>query len=64
MGIYVTLAQIGLEMVAPLVIGLILDDRLGWTPWATVSGAALGLIGGLAHMIAILNRPPNSRDKP
>jgi len=38
---------------------LILDDQVGWTPWGTVIGAALGLIGGLAHLIAILNRPKN-----
>jgi formate-dependent nitrite reductase membrane component NrfD len=65
LGLYLTLGQIGMEMVAPLVIGLILDDQLGWTPWATVCGAAFGLVGGLAHLILILilNRQ-NPRDKP
>jgi len=59
LGIYFTLAYVGMEMVAPLVAGLILDDQLGWTPWATVIGAALGLIGGLVHLIAVLNQPKN-----
>jgi F0F1-type ATP synthase assembly protein I len=59
LGIYFTLAYVGMEMVAPLVAGLILDDQFGWTPWGTVIGAALGLIGGLAHLISILNRPKN-----
>jgi hypothetical protein len=60
LGIYFTLAYVGMEMVAPLVVGLILDAQLGWTPWGAVIGAALGLIGGLAHLIAILNRPRNN----
>jgi len=64
LGLYFTLGQIGMEMVAPLVGGLFLDAQLGWTPWATVTGAALGLVGGLAHLIMILNRPQNPRDKP
>lgn len=64
LGLYFTLAQVGMEMVAPLVVGLILDHQLGWTPWATVSGAMFGLVGGLVHLIAILNRPQNPRDKP
>ena len=34
MGRYVALGQIGLEMVAPIVVGLVMDHYLGWTPWA------------------------------
>jgi len=56
LGIYFTLAQVGLEMVAPLVLGLLLDAWLGWTPWTAVIGAVLGLVGGVAHLIALLNR--------
>jgi len=61
MGTYMLLAQVGLEMVAPLVLGLILDDRLGWTPWATVAGALLGLVGGVGHMVVILQRRNDSK---
>lgn len=64
MGLYFTLAQVGMEMVAPLVGGLFLDDQFGWTPWATVIGAALGLVGGLVHLVMILNRPQKPRDEP
>ena len=56
LGFYITVGQVGLEMVAPLLLGLFLDSTLGWTPWATVSGAALGFIAGLAHLISLLNR--------
>jgi len=48
--------QIGLEMAAPIGLGWFLDFRLGTTPWLTVAGAILGLVGGLAHLIALLER--------
>jgi F0F1-type ATP synthase assembly protein I len=53
---YVALSQIGLEMVAPIVIGLLLDHYLGWTPWALVAGAVLGLVGGFMHLVHLLNK--------
>ena len=53
---YAALAQVGLEMAAPIAIGVALDYWLGWMPWATVCGAVVGLVGGMAHLIAILNR--------
>ncbi len=56
MGRYVALSQIGLEMVAPVIVGVLLDRYLGWSPWGAVGGAALGLIGGLVHLVHLLNR--------
>jgi F0F1-type ATP synthase assembly protein I len=56
MGFYLALSQVGLEMVIPVVIGALLDHYLGWTPWAIIIGAVLGLVGGLSHLVAILNR--------
>lgn len=49
------LAQTGLEMVAPIVLGLVLDSYFGWRPWATVAGVAVGLIGGIGHMVYLVN---------
>jgi F0F1-type ATP synthase assembly protein I len=43
-------------MVAPVGVGIALDHFLGWSPWATVGGAIFGLVGGLAHLIALSNR--------
>jgi hypothetical protein len=69
-GHYFALAQVGMEMVAPIVIGVVLDYQLGWMPWATIAGAVFGLVGGLMHLVALLNRrnrpgpPPRSRDEP
>ena len=59
LGYFFMLAQTGLEMVAPIGLGLLLDSYLGWRPWATVAGAALGLIVGIGHMVYLVNRHQN-----
>jgi hypothetical protein len=66
LGLYVTLAQVGLEMVAPVVVGLVLDFKLGWMPWSTVVGAVFGLVIGLWHMVMVLHPPkgPGSSQQP
>lgn len=67
---YYALAQTGLEMVAPIGVGLLLDHYLGWSPWGVIGGAVFGFVGGLGHMISMLNRrnkqPPDesNRDEP
>jgi ATP synthase protein I len=48
-------------MVLPIVLGLALDYYLRWAPWAVVGGAVLGLAGGLAHLVMLLNRSEESR---
>jgi F0F1-type ATP synthase assembly protein I len=50
------LGQIGLEMAAPIGIGAGLDIYLGWGPWASICGAVVGLVGGMMHLMAIVNR--------
>ena len=68
MGRYVALSQIGLEMVAPIIAGLLVDHYLGWTPWALIAGAVLGLVGGLVHLVHLSNKldakdsPPSDRE--
>jgi len=56
LGQLAVLSQIGLEMAAPVGIGAALDYYFGWGPWASIAGAILGLVGGMAHLLAILNR--------
>ena len=56
MGRYVALSQVGLEMVAPIVAGLLIDHYLDWRPWALIAGAVLGLVGGLVHLVHLLNK--------
>jgi F0F1-type ATP synthase assembly protein I len=56
LGFYITLSQVGLEMAAPVVVGVLVDYNLDSAPWGTIVGAVLGLVGGLGHMIVLLNR--------
>jgi hypothetical protein len=61
LGFYLALAQTGLEMAAPIAVGMVLDSYLGWAPWATAAGAVIGLAGGLTHMLMILGRAEERR---
>jgi F0F1-type ATP synthase assembly protein I len=62
-GWYLTLAQLGTEMVAPIVVGLILDHQLETRPWFTIGGAVLGFVGGFAHLLYVLGRAPDHKGK-
>jgi F0F1-type ATP synthase assembly protein I len=57
---YYSIAQVGLEMVVPIGLGLLIDYRFGSLPWATVIGAVLGFVLGLLHLIKLLNRRQDS----
>jgi F0F1-type ATP synthase assembly protein I len=52
---YAALSQVGLEMAAPIGLGVLIDLWLGWGPWAAIAGAILGLVGGMAHLVSMLN---------
>jgi F0F1-type ATP synthase assembly protein I len=56
LGYYFTLAQVGLEMVAPLIVGLVLDYYLDTGPWLAVGGIIIGFIGGITHIVALTHR--------
>jgi F0F1-type ATP synthase assembly protein I len=60
LGHYLGLAQVGLEMVAPIVLGLVLDHYAGCGPWGVIGGAIFGLVGGIVHLLSVLNK----HDKP
>jgi F0F1-type ATP synthase assembly protein I len=55
-GLYLALGQAGMEMVAPVVLGVLLDRWLATTPWLTVVGVVVGFVGGLGHMIVLAGR--------
>ena len=50
------IAQVGTEMVSPLVIGVVVDYLLDTTPWAILAGIILGFVGGMAHLIILANK--------
>jgi F0F1-type ATP synthase assembly protein I len=59
--LYLALAQTGLEMVAPVAIGVVLDNHFGWSPWGAGIGAVVGFVGGLTHMLMLLKRAEERR---
>ena len=61
---YMTLSQVGLEMVAPIGVGLALDHYLGWLPWGTVVGAVLGFSVGLVHLIWVVSKDDSDPSPP
>ncbi len=63
LGHYGALAQIGLEMVLPAVLGVYLDQWLDTVPWVTVVLAVAGFTAGLMHLLAILNKKEKERDE-
>jgi len=62
-GYYFTIAQVGLEMVVPIALGLWLENLLGWQPWGVVGGAVLGLTGGLLHLLQLVKKQ-DDKDTP
>ncbi|MBM3994519.1 MAG: AtpZ/AtpI family protein [Planctomycetes bacterium] len=67
LGYYASLAQVGMEMALPVVLGYWADEWLGTTPWLTVVAAILGFVGGLVHLIALVQekaRQDSSDKKP
>jgi F0F1-type ATP synthase assembly protein I len=63
MGRYLSLGQVGFEMVVPIIGGILLDRWLGTVPWLFVAGVVLGFVGGLIHLIRLVNKL-NSEDSP
>lgn len=57
MGDYARYSQMGLEMVAPIILGYLLDDFVfGSLPWLTIVGAVMGLAWMLWRLTRLLSR--------
>jgi F0F1-type ATP synthase assembly protein I len=50
------IAQIGMEMVAPIGVGLAIDYYFDWLPWATAVCAVMGFIGGMVHLVMLVQQ--------
>ncbi len=48
------ISQVGLMMAAPALFGLFVDGWLGISPWCVIVGAVLGLIGGMIHLVRVV----------
>jgi F0F1-type ATP synthase assembly protein I len=61
LGRYLAIGQVGMEMVAPAVLGVVLDSYFGISPWGVGAGAAIGLVGGLFHLVR-MTKPPDRNE--
>jgi F0F1-type ATP synthase assembly protein I len=64
LGYYFALAQVGVEMVVPLIVGLVIDYYADWGPWATIGGTILGFVGGVVHLVALANQQEARHKRP
>jgi F0F1-type ATP synthase assembly protein I len=65
LGYYFSLAQVGVEMVFPVGVGVLLDRYFQWHPWGTIIGAVVGFVGGFMHLILLVNQhDAGKRSKP
>ena len=63
LGLSLALTQVGMEMVAPIVVGVVVDRYLEWGPWGVVCGAVAGFVGGFIHLLAVLKRLEHLKNK-
>ena len=59
-------SQMGLQLVAPILglggIGWLLDRHFGTSPWITLAGLILGVIGGMVNFIHAALHPPGEKE--
>jgi F0F1-type ATP synthase assembly protein I len=56
LGYYFALAQVGVEMVAPMIVGLVIDQYAATSPWFTIAGIMLGFVGGITHIVLLTSK--------
>ncbi|MFO0841961.1 MAG: AtpZ/AtpI family protein [Gemmataceae bacterium] len=64
LGRYLAISQVGFEMVVPIILGLVLDHYLGWSPWGVIVGAVIGLTGGVVHLVQLVQDKDDAKPKP
>ena len=55
-GLYYALATCGIEMVAPMIGGILVDKWLNTSPIFTALAVVVGFVGGITHMVLISNQ--------
>jgi F0F1-type ATP synthase assembly protein I len=64
MGRYFALAQVGMEMVMPVVAGGLVDYYMQWGPWGMIAGAVFGFLAGIIHLVMLSSRNGDADNKP
>ena len=62
-GRYVAMSQVGMEMVAPIGIGLWVDYYFSVGPWGLIVGTVLGFVGGITHLVLLANQQNAADDR-
>lgn len=63
MKVYARYSQLGMEMVAPILLGLGLDWWLKTQPWGVVGGAALSLVYMVFRLRGLMNELDRAADR-
>jgi len=63
LGTYYALAQVGLEMVVPIVLGWWLDGQLGLAPCLLILGVIFGFVLGIWHLVILSRLVDSNSDK-
>jgi F0F1-type ATP synthase assembly protein I len=53
---WAAMAQAGTALTGPVLLGIILDLTLNWSPWGTLAGILLGLVACVAQLIQLSKR--------
>lgn len=52
------------QMVVPILLGVWLDSRYGWSPWGLVVGTLVGVVGGFLSLVRLARKQGRSGDRP
>ncbi len=63
LGRYLALGQVGMEMAAPIALGALLDSYFRCSPWGVLVGAAVGFVGGFAHLLRMIAGDPQPHER-
>lgn len=55
----VVMTQVGMDLLAPTIVGLVVDWQSGTAPWGTIIGLLVGLALCLYHLAWIAKRLKN-----
>jgi F0F1-type ATP synthase assembly protein I len=53
------MAQVGMDLIGPTIVGLVIDWQFGSRPWGTIIGLLVGFVVCLYHLAWIAKRLKN-----
>jgi F0F1-type ATP synthase assembly protein I len=64
-GAVLVIGGVGVEIVASILVGAVLDSYMNWAPWGILTGLVVGFTGGMLHLIVLMRRfsGPSDQDR-